>query len=78
MYLIKNSKINNFYYPTNLPLDNTMNITFSRLGMKLELKKKQIDDMIFAGFESMMEYMDERYSDYIEEINERTKLTIDL
>ena len=75
---IKNSKINNFYYPTNLPLDNTMNITFSRLGMKLELKKKQIDDMIFAGFESMMEYMDERYSDYIEEINERTKLTIDL
>jgi hypothetical protein len=46
--------------------------------MKLELKKKQIDDMIFAGFESMMEYMDERYSDYIEEINERTKLTIDL
>ena len=30
---IKNSKINNFYYPTNLPLDNTMNITFSRLGM---------------------------------------------
>ena len=75
---IKNSKINNFYYPTNLPLDNTMNITFSRLGMKLELKKKQIDDMIFAGFDSMMEYMDERYSDYIEEINERTKLTIDL
>jgi hypothetical protein len=69
---IKNSKINNFYYPTNLPLDNTMNITFSRLGMKLELKKKQIDDMIFAGFESMMEYMDERYNNYIEELNLRT------
>lgn len=72
MEQIKNSKINNFYYPTNLPLENTMNIKFSRLGMKFDLKKKQIDDMIFAGFESMMEYMDNRYDNYINEINVRT------
>jgi len=68
---INNSKINNFYYPTNLPLDNTINVSFNRLGMKLDLKKIQIDEMIFAGFESMMEYIDDRYKKHMEETNIR-------
>ena len=66
---INNSKIKNFYYPKNLPLDNTINIIFSRLGMKFELKKEQIDSMVFAGFESMSEYMEDRYYNYIKNIN---------
>ena len=66
---INNSKIKNFYYPKNLPLDNTININFTRLGMKFELKKEQIDSMIFAGFESMTEYIEDRYDKYIKKID---------
>lgn len=70
---INNSKIKNFYYPKNLPLNNTMNIKFSRLGMKLELKKEQIDDMIYCGFQSMNEYIDERQENFLKDIVSRTE-----
>jgi hypothetical protein len=69
---INNSKIKNFYYPKNLPLNNTMNIKFSRLGMKLYLKKEQIDEMIFCGFESMGEYIEDRRKQFLKDIHERT------
>ena len=62
---INNSKIKNFYYPKNLPLKSTMDIKFSRLGMKLQLKKEQIDEMIFCGFESMGEYIEDRTIDLL-------------
>ena len=52
-----------------MPLDNTININFTRLGMKFELKKEQIDSMIFAGFESMTEYIEDRYDKYIKKID---------
>jgi len=69
---INNSKIKNFYYPKNLPLNNTMNIKFSRLGMKLQLNKEQIDEMIFCGFESMGEYIEDRHKNFIKDIEDRT------
>ena len=69
---INNSKIKNFYYPKNLPLNNTMNIKFSRLGMKLQLNKEQIDEMIFCGFESMGEYIEDRHNNFIKDIEDRT------
>jgi hypothetical protein len=69
---INNSKIKNFYYPKNLPLKSTMDIKFSRLGMKLQLKKEQIDEMIFCGFESMGEYIEDRHKNFVKNIEDRT------
>jgi hypothetical protein len=69
---INNSKIKNLYYPKNLPLKSTMDIKFSRLGMKLQLKKEQIDEMIFCGFESMGEYIEDRHKNFVKNIEDRT------
>ncbi len=69
---INNSRVKNFYYPKNLPLKCTMDIKFSRLGMKIKLKKEQIDEMIFCGFQSMEEYIEDRHKNFIKDIRERT------
>ena len=45
-----------------------MNITFNRKGMRLHITKTEMDEMIYAGFESMTIYIEERYNKYIEDI----------
>ena len=44
---------------------NAINITFNRKGMKLHVTNKEMDEMIYVGFESMTKYIEERNSKYI-------------
>jgi hypothetical protein len=48
-----------------------MNITFNRKGMRLQITKNEIDNMIYIGFESMTQYIDERCAKTAEDTKER-------
>jgi predicted acylesterase/phospholipase RssA len=69
---IQDSKCIDYYNPKNLVLNSAMNITFNRKGMRLHITKTEMDEMIYAGFESMTIYIEERYNKYIEDNNKRT------
>lgn len=68
---IQDSKCTNYYYPNNLVLNSAINITFSRKGMRLNITKKDMEEMIYVGFETMTAYMDELYAKYAEDANMR-------
>ena len=68
---IQDSKCIDYYNPKNLVLNSAMNITFNRKGMRLHITKTEMDEMIYAGFESMTKYIEERYNKYIEDNNKR-------
>jgi hypothetical protein len=68
---IQDSKCIDYYNPKNLVLNSAMNITFNRKGMRLHITKTEMDEMIYAGFESMTIYIEERYNKYIEDNNKR-------
>ena len=68
---IQDSKYTNYYRPQNLVLKSGMNIIFARKGMRLHITKKEIDEMIYAGFETMTEYIDELAAKYAAEAKER-------
>jgi hypothetical protein len=62
---IQDSNCIDYYNPKNLVLNNAINITFNRKGMKLHVTNKEMDEMIYVGFESMTKYIEERNSKYI-------------
>ena len=68
---IQDSNCIDYYNPKNLVLNNAINITFNRKGMRLHITKTEMDEMIYAGFESMTKYIEERYNKYIEDNNKR-------
>ena len=49
-----------YYIPDNIPLENFMSIKFSNLGIQFDITVNQINDMIFAGFESMHTHIEKR------------------
>jgi NTE family protein len=75
---IQDSKCIDYYNPKNLVLNSAMNITFNRKGMRLHITKMEMDEMIYAGFESMTKYIEERYNKYIEDNNKRTDSILNL
>jgi len=75
---IQDSKCIDYYNPKNLVLNSAMNITFNRKGMRLHITKTEMDEMIYAGFESMTKYIEERYNKYIEDNNKRTDSILNL
>ena len=68
---IQDSKYTNYYRPQNLVLKNGMNIIFTRKGMRLHITKKEIDEMVYVGFETMTEYIDELSAKYAMDADER-------
>jgi predicted acylesterase/phospholipase RssA len=68
---IQDSKYTNYYRPQNLVLKNGMNIIFARKGMRLHITKKEIDEMVYVGFETMTEYIEELSAKYAKDANER-------
>jgi len=68
---IQDSKYTNYYRPQNLVLKSGMNIIFARKGMRLHITKKEIDEMVFVGFETMTEYIDELSAKYTADANAR-------
>ena len=68
---IQDSKYTNYYRPQNLVLKNGMNIIFTRKGMRLHITKKEIDEMVYVGFETMTEYIDELSAKYAADADER-------
>lgn len=68
---IQDSNYTNYYRPQNLVLNSGMNIIFARKGMRLHITKKEIDEMIYVGFETMTEYMEELFAKYMADANAR-------
>jgi predicted acylesterase/phospholipase RssA len=68
---IQDSKYTNYYRPQNLVLKSGMNIIFARKGMRLHITKKEIDEMVYVGFETMTEYIDELTAKYTADANAR-------
>jgi NTE family protein len=68
---IQDSNSTNYYNPKNIVSTSTMNIKFNRKGMRLQITKDEIDEMIYIGFESMTQYMDERSAKTAEDTKER-------
>ena len=68
---IQDSKYTNYYRPQNLVLSSGMNIVFARKGMRLHITKKEIDEMIYVGFETMTEYIDQLSAKYAADANAR-------
>jgi len=68
---IQDSKYTNYYRPQNLVLKNGMNIIFARKGMRLHITKNEIDEMVYVGFETMTEYMDQLSAKYAADANAR-------
>ncbi len=68
---IQDSNYTNYYRPQNLVLNSGMNIIFARKGMRLHITKKEIDEMIYVGFETMTEYMEELFAKYMTDANAR-------
>ncbi len=68
---IQDSKYTNYYRPQNLVLKSGMNIIFARKGMRLHITKKEIDEMVYVGFETMTEYIDKLTAKYAVEAKER-------
>lgn len=62
-----------YYIPDNIPEQNSINFTVNKKGIKIELTKKQVDDMIFAGFESMTRYVRRRRELNLMEVKKRTE-----
>jgi predicted acylesterase/phospholipase RssA len=73
--LLKEIDINDtdyYYIPDNIPEQNSINFVVDKKGIKIELTKKQIDDMIFAGYESMTRYIKRRRDLHIIDVKKRT------
>ena len=68
---IQDSKYTNYYRPQNLVLSSGMNIVFARKGMRLHITEKEIDEMIYVGFETMTEYIDQLSAKYAADANTR-------
>ena len=68
---IQDSKYTNYYRPQNLVLKSGMNIVFARKGVRLHITKKEIDEMIYVGFETMTEYIDQLSAKYAADANAR-------
>jgi predicted acylesterase/phospholipase RssA len=77
--LLKEIDVNNldyYYIPDNIPEQNSINFVVDKKGIKIELTKKQIDDMIFAGFESMTKYIRRRRELHLIEVKKMTHDTL--
>jgi predicted acylesterase/phospholipase RssA len=61
-----------YYIPDNVPTQKSINFVVDKKGVKIELTKNQIDDMIFAGFESMTTYIKRRRELHTIEVKKRT------
>lgn len=73
--LLKEIDINDtdyYYIPDNIPSQNSINFIVDKKGIKIELTKKQIDDMIFAGYESMTRYIKRRRDLHLIGVKKRT------
>ena len=70
---LQDNKFTDYYNPNNLILQSAMNITLNRKGMRLHITKTEMDDMIYAGFETMTKYIDDRLKKYIDDNEVRTK-----
>jgi predicted acylesterase/phospholipase RssA len=73
--LLKEIDINDidyYYIPDNIPEQNSINFVVDKKGIKIELTKSQIDDMIFAGYESMTRYIHRRRELHLLEVKKRT------
>jgi predicted acylesterase/phospholipase RssA len=57
---IKKEDRDYYFIPSDISMQNSMNIVVNRKGVKLELSTEQINEMILYGFTSMAEYIDKR------------------
>ena len=74
---LNNVDLKYYYIPDNIPKQKTINFTLNRTGVKMILTNYQIENMIFAGYESMSKYIDKRRELYVSEYKKRLE-NIDL
>ena len=74
---LNNVDLKYYYIPDNIPKQKTINFTLNRKGVKMILTNYQIENMIFAGYESMSKYIDKRRELYVSEYKKRLE-NIDL
>ena len=74
---LNNLDLEYYYIPDNIPQQKTINFTLNRTGVKMILTNYQIENMIFAGYESMFKYIDKRRELYSKEYKKRLE-NIDL
>jgi predicted acylesterase/phospholipase RssA len=68
---LNNVDLEYYYIPDNIPNQRTINFTLNRTGVKMILTNYQIENMIFAGYESMSKYIDKRRELYALEYKKR-------
>jgi len=68
---LNNVDLEYYYIPDNIPKQKTINFTLNRTGVKMILTNYQIENMIFAGYESMSKYIDKRRELYVSEYKKR-------
>ena len=68
-------KVEYYYIPDNIPDIPMMNIEINKKGLRLKLPEELSNNMIYAGFKSMSEYIIERRKKYIEKNEKRYKIT---
>lgn len=49
-----------YFIPDNIPLDNFMSIKINSSGMEFDITRDQINEMIYAGFDSMHQHIQRR------------------
>lgn len=69
--LIDVDKSEYYYIPNNIPDIPMMNIEINKKGLKLKLPEELYNNMIYAGYKSMSEYITERKRKYIEKNEKR-------
>jgi predicted acylesterase/phospholipase RssA len=59
---INTSEIDNYYMPTIITNQKTLNFKLDKMGVKMILTNDQIESMIYAGYDSMSKFIDKRRS----------------
>jgi len=68
---INTSEIDNYYMPGIITNQKTLNFKLDKMGVKMILTTSQIENMIYAGYDSMSKFIDKRRSLVKEEYDKR-------